>query len=178
MPGCRVEADRTAFDGTRGLSVAHGPRLPLRWQTCGLSLKVLSSLFAAMFLLSCAVGTVRDYTPKSSDEEAIKTALIAFETAWNNHNERDLLDLLDGDFVMWAWSEGSRRIVFDKGRLGFRLRDIFIRWRYLGLGSPKIWIDDGKATAYEALSVDGRGYRSTFRLVNRNGKWLFFEWEL
>jgi quinol monooxygenase YgiN len=159
------------------LCAAHGPSLRFRPRTYRAFPKSLLLSFVVMFLMNCAGGTVRDYTPKSPGEEIIKTSLIEFETAWNNHNENALLDLLDGDFIMWQWSEGSRRIVFDKGRFGFRLRDLFIRWRYMGLGSPDIWINDGKATAYVALSLDGRGYRSTFRLVNRDGRWLFLEWE-
>jgi hypothetical protein len=113
-----------------------------------------------------------------SQEDAIKSALIALETAWNNHNEEDLLALLDDDFVMWVWSDGSRKIVFSKGTFGFRLRDILIRWRYLRLGLPDIWVRDSEATVDVPVSVDGGGSRITFRLVNRNSSWLFLEWEL
>jgi hypothetical protein len=88
-------------------------------------------------------------------------------------NRRKLL-MISG---MWVWSNGSRKILFRKGTLGFDLRDIFIRWRYLSLGSPDIWVNGSEATAYVAMSVDGSGSRSIFRLVNRDGRWLILEWE-
>jgi hypothetical protein len=152
-------------------------RLPLR--RCKYNwFPIISFLsFIGIFLLSCAGGVIRDYTPKSSQEEAIKRSLIALETAWNEHSEQAVLALLDDDFVMWVWSDGRRKIVFSKGTFGFRLQDILIRWRYLSLGLPDIWIQGNEATVHVPVSADGRGSRITFRLVSRDGKWLFLEWE-
>ena len=140
--------------------------------------KMLLLTFAGTFLFSCTAGTITDYKPRSSKESDIKAALIALETAWNNHNEQAVLAILDDDFILWVWAEGSRRIVFRKGTFGFNLRDILIRWRYVSLGSPAIWVNNGEATAYVAMLLDGGSNRSTFRLVSRNGKWLILEWEL
>jgi hypothetical protein len=133
--------------------------------------------FIGIFLFSCAGGVVREYMPKSSQEEGVKAALIGLETAWNNHSEQAVLALLDDNFVMWVWRDGRREIVFSKGTFGFRLQDILIRWRYLSMGLPDIWIHDSEATVHVAAAVDGSGTRITFRLVNRDGKWLFLEWE-
>jgi len=130
-----------------------------------------------LVLLGCAGGTIRDYSPKSSQEEEIKSALIAFETAWNTHEEKAVLALLADDFIMWVGREGSRKIVFSKGAFGFRLRDILIRWRYLSLGIPELLLKDKEATAHVAMSIDGRGTRTTFRLIDRGGTWLILEWE-
>jgi hypothetical protein len=130
-----------------------------------------------ILLLSCAAGSIKDFTAKSAQEESIKTALIAFETAWNSHGEAAVLALLDDDFVMWVWRGSTRRIIFRKGTFGFRLRDIFIDWRYMSLGTPHIWIKDDEATAHAGISLDGRTFRSTFRLINRSGNWLILELE-
>jgi hypothetical protein len=140
-------------------------------------IKVLFSLSLWVFILGCASGYIKDYTPKSSEEEAIKTVLIAFETGWNMQEEETILSLLDEDFVVWVWSGSTRRLVFTKATFGFRLWITFVRWRYLSLGMPEIWIKGAEATAHVAMSVDGRGARSTFRLVNRGGTWLILEWE-
>jgi len=137
----------------------------------------LFSLLLWVFILGCAAGYIKDYTPKSPEEEAIKTALIAFETGWNMQEEKAILALLDEDFVVWVWNGSTRRLVFTKGTFGFRLWITFVRWRYLSLGMPEIWIKGTEATAHVAMSVDGRGTRSTFRLVNRGGTWLILEWE-
>ena len=145
---------------------------------CRIVIKLLPLTFIVLFFLKCAGGTITDYKPSSPQEEGIRTALIALETAWNNHNEQAVLAILDDDFILWVWAEGSRRIVFRKGTFGFNLRDILIRWRYVSLGSPAIWVNNGEATAYVAMLLDGGSNRSTFRLVSRNGKWLILEWEL
>jgi len=140
-------------------------------------IKIATLVFVCGFLLSCAAGSIRDFKPESSQEEAIKTALIALETAWNTHNEKAVLALLADDFIIWVGRKDSRKIVFSKGTFGFRLQDILIRWRYLSLGIPEILMKDGEATALVPMSVDGGGMRSTFRLVNRGGTWLILEWE-
>jgi len=139
--------------------------------------KVLLSLLLCAFILGCVVAYIKDYTPKSPEEGAVKTALIAFETAWNMQEEKAILALLDEDFVVWVWSGSNRRLVFTKGTFGFRLWITFVRWRYLSLGMPEIWIKGTEATAYLPMSVDGRGMRSTFRFINREGTWLILEWE-
>jgi hypothetical protein len=130
-----------------------------------------------LFLFSCGGGVITEYTPKSSQEDAIKMALIALQTAWNNHSEQAILDLLDDDFTILVWKDGSRKIVSSKGTFGFRLQDILIRWRYLSFGLPYVWIEGNEATVDVPMSVDGRGNRITFRLVRRESKWLFLEWE-
>ena len=139
--------------------------------------KTLLSLFACAFVLGCVAGYIKDFTPQSSEEEAIKTALIAFEAAWNTHEEQAVLALLDENFVVWVSRGGTRTIVFTKGTFGFRLWITLIRWRDLRLGMPEIRIKDAEATAYVPMSVDGRGVQSTFRLINRGGTWLILEWE-
>jgi hypothetical protein len=133
--------------------------------------------FLPLVLLSCAGRTINDYLPNSSQEEEIKAALIAFETAWNTHEEKAVLALLDDDFIMWVGSKDSRKIVFSKGTFGFSLRDILIKRRDLSLGMPEILVKDGEATARMAMLLDARGMRTTFRLINRGGAWLILEWE-
>ena len=139
--------------------------------------KMLLLTFAGTFLFSCTAGTITDYKPRSSKESDIKAALIALETAWNNHKEHAVLAILDDDFILWAWSGGNRTIVFRKGTFGFNLRDILIDHRYLNLGEPDIITKNGEATAHVAMTIDARPYRGIFRLVNRDGQWLILEWE-
>jgi hypothetical protein len=134
-------------------------------------------LLAGVLLLGCAAAYLEDYTPRNPQEQAIKSVLTGFETAWNNQDEEALLALLDDDFILWVWSGGNRRIVFRKGTLGFKLRDIFIDWRYLGLGTPEILVKSNQATAYVPLWLDGRGYRSTFSFLHRDNTWVILDWE-
>ena len=120
---------------------------------CRIVIKLLPLTFIVLFFLKCAGGTITDYKPSSPQEEGIRTALIALETAWNNHNEQAVLAILDDDFILRAWSGGSRTIVFRKGTFGFKLRDILIDHRYLSLGLPDITAKNGRATAHVAMTV-------------------------
>ena len=140
-------------------------------------LRIAMVLFLPLVLVYCSGRTINEYIPNSSQEEEVKAALIAFETAWNTHEEKAVLALLAGDFIMWEGSKGSRKIVFSKGTFGFRLQDILIMRRYLSLGMPEILVEDGEATARMAMLLDARGMRTTFRLINRGGAWLILEWE-
>jgi hypothetical protein len=159
-----------------GFSI-HKARLSFQVRSYPLIPNLFLLPLVCLFLGGCATGYVRDYQPNTSAEEGIKETLIAFETAWNNHNEEALLALLDEDFIMWVWRGGTRSIAFRKGTFGFRLWEVFIRLRYLSVGEPSIGIKGDEATAYVPFSVDGRGHQGTFRFVNRDGKWLILEWE-
>jgi hypothetical protein len=177
VSGVQIPAFGTALSASTASSVpAQGfPACRTSANSRFLMLFLLS--FVGIFFFSCGGGVIRDYAPKTSQEAAIKGSLIALESAWNRHSERAVLALLDEDFVMWVWSDGKRKIVSSKGAFGFRLQDIFIRWRYLNLGLPDIWIQGNEATVHVPVSADGRGSRITFTLVNRHGSWLFLEWE-
>jgi hypothetical protein len=167
----------TVPDASIEASITHGGLMLFRHLTYSLFAKVFLSVTLGILLFGCTARYIQDFKPKSSQEEAIKAILIAFEMTWNSHEEKDVLALLDDDFIMWAWRGGSRNIVFRKGTFGFRLRDILIRWRYLSLGMPEISIRDGEVTAHTAMSVDGRAVRSTFRFINRGDNWVILELE-
>jgi hypothetical protein len=134
-------------------------------------------LLSLVILLPCCAGiTLKDYEPKSQEEESIKSTLLAYEKAWNNQSKAELLPLLHEDFVIWAGKK--RRIIFTKARYAFYLRDIFVRYRYLTFGSPTLGVREEQATAHLPVSIDGRTYQSTFRLVKQTGRWFILEWEL
>ncbi|RPI52501.1 MAG: hypothetical protein EHM49_05475 [Deltaproteobacteria bacterium] len=176
-PSPHLGGKPTALDAPNGISIHGGDWLRTRLWICRLFPIAILLSFVGIFLFGCATGYIRDYQPKSSAEEAIKETLISFETAWNNHTEEALLALFDEDFTLWVWRGGNRQILFTKGRFGFRLWEVFIRLRYLSLGEPRIGIKDNEARVYLPLSVDGRSHQGNFTLVNRDGKWLFLEWE-
>jgi len=144
----------------------------------GVSIRVFHFLLTAVLILACEPRYFTEYAADHPQEEEVKSALIAFESAWNIHNEPALLDLLDDDFIFWVWSGGNRRIVFRKGAFGFKLRDIFIHWRYLEFGKPDILIKNNLATAHVAVIVDGKSFHSTFRFIKRGDEWLVLELEM
>jgi hypothetical protein len=144
----------------------------------GVPIKIFPFLLIGVLIIGCAAPSLREYRVEHPQEEGIRSALIAFEAAWNTRDEPALLDLLDDDFTFWVWSGGNRRIVFRKGTFGFELGDLFVDWRYVGFGKPDILIKNDRAAAYVAVIVDGRGYRSTFRFIKRDDRWLVLELEM
>ena len=132
--------------------------------------------WVALFLLGCAGGEwLKDYQPASEEEAKIKTLLLAYESAWNNHDKEALLPLLDDDFVIVAGS--SRRILFSKSNYAFELRNIMRQYRYISLGVPSIWLEGDVATVSLMMAVDGRIGRTLFRLVKEGDAWQFLEWQ-
>jgi len=59
-----------------------------------------------VFLFGCA-ATLKEYKPKSSEEEAIKMSLLAFESAWNKHDQQGVLNLLHENAQLMTGREKS-----------------------------------------------------------------------
>ena len=126
--------------------------------------------------LSCAGGSLQGYKPGSPEEETIKTLLLAYEEAWNNQDKRGLIILLHDDFVIRV---GKKRIIiFSKNTYAFQIRDIWLRYRYLSFGTPKIWKNNDRASVHLSMSIDGRVITSMFRLIREDDEWLILEWQL
>ncbi len=139
-------------------------------------IKMTAVSLAILFIAACG-GAPKELQTGSSEGEAISAVLLAYEEAWNRHEESELAPLLDEGFVIWLWVRGERKLVATRGSYVFWLRDLFIRYRYLAFGRPEILLKDDKATVYVPLTVDARAVRGTFRLINRDGRWLIQEFE-
>jgi hypothetical protein len=145
--------------------------------------KIILPIFALLlilpsvcfFLFGCAGGTLSEYKPESPEHEAIKAKLVAFENAWNKHDESELLGLLHDDFIVWE--KGRRSILYSKKTLAFNLRYMMRNYRHISLGKPAMWLKSHKATVRVPMSVDGRPATSIFSLIKEENKWLFLEWE-
>ena len=133
-------------------------------------------ILGGLLISACSVN-LSERRPGLSEEEAIKALLIAYQQAWNKHDESELSPLLDEGFVIWRWMDGKRKLVATKGSYVFWLRDLFVRYRYLTFGTPDIWLEDHGATVFVPLTLDARGFRGTFRVIQRGGKWLIQEFE-
>jgi hypothetical protein len=120
-------------------------------------------------LFGCAGGTLNEYKPESPEHEAIKATLVAFENAWNKHDE------LHDDFIIWE--KGRRSILYSKSKFVFNLRDIMREYRHFSLGKPAMWLKRHKATVLVPMQSYGRPSTSIFSLIKEENKWLFLEWE-
>ena len=143
----------------------------------GKSIIKVTSLLLPILLVSACGGAFSEHPPGPSEAEAIKALLLAYQQAWNKHDEPELASLLDEGFIIWLWVRGERKIVATKGSYVFWLRDLFIRFQYLTFGTPEIWVRDDGATVYVPMTVDAHAVRATFRLIKRGERWLIQEFE-
>ena len=136
---------------------------------------LLWGFFLLFCLECCAVTDLREDQAKSLEVSEIKALLGKYESAWNQHDQQGLLELLHDEFVIFAGS--GRRIVYTKKRYAFDLRHIMRRDRYLLFAEPAIWIKGDKATVVVYMLVDGRRIRNTFHMIRENDRWFFLDSE-
>jgi len=142
-----------------------------------ISIAKVTFILLASLLISACGGTLRDQRTGSPGEQDVRAVLLAYEQAWNRHEESELAPLLDEGFIIWLWTGGERKLVVTKGSYVFWLRDLFIRYRYLAFGEPQIWLKDDRATVHVPMTVDARAVRGTLRLIKRSDKWFIQELE-
>ena len=129
-------------------------------------LLILPALCFSLF--GCAGGTLNEYKPESPEHEAIKATLVAFENAWNKHDQSELLDLLHDDFIVWE--KGRKSILYSKSKFAFNLRDIMREYRHFSLGRPAMWLKSNKATVRVPMQSYGRPSTSIFSLIKEKNK--------
>jgi hypothetical protein len=126
-----------------------------------------------VFLFGCA-ATLKDYKPKSSEEEAIKTSLLAYESAWNKYDQQGVLTLLHEDAQLMI---GSEKSMVSKKEFAVILPRAMPDFSPAELYEPTISVAGDKATI--KLLVDMRQYQTqfTFHMIRENNKWLIMRWE-
>ena len=136
---------------------------------------LLWGFFLLLCLECCAATDLRKDEVKSLEVDEIKALLDKYESAWNRHDQQDLLALLHDEFVIF--SGRGRRIVYTKKQYAFDLSHIMRRNRYLTFTQPAIWTKGDKATVMVYMLVDGRRFRSTFHMIREADRWLFLDSE-
>ncbi len=137
-------------------------------------LPMILLFFVSAFFFGCA-STLKDYKPKSSEEEAIKMTLVAFETSWNRHDSSGVLAVLHekGKFATGREKKGlSKKEYADI--LPARMAEL----PTMIIGSPRINITGEKAIAN--ASVDFIKFQNPsfiYYMVKENNKWFIMSWD-
>lgn len=131
-------------------------------------------LLISIMLFGCA-ATLKDYKPKSSEEEAIKVVLVSFESAWNTHDVQGVLAVLHekGKFMT-----GREKKIVSKKEYADILPSRFLELPTMTIGTPKINIAGDKAEVN--ASVDFVKFKIPsfiYHMVKKNNKWLIMSWE-
>jgi hypothetical protein len=139
--------------------------------------KKIGSLLALLFLVFALYGcvtTLKQYEPTSSVESDIKSLLVSFEDAWNQH---------DVDGVLALWHEqaeimyGSDRKIASKKEYVDILPERMNNTPSIEFKDPHIVPSGNKAVV--KLKMDSRRYviPVKFNLVQENDKWAIMSWK-
>jgi hypothetical protein len=131
-------------------------------------------LISALVVSFGYASTLKDYKPKSSEEEAIKLILVAYETAWNKHDQQGVLTLFHENAQIMTGKEKS--IVSKKeyaAILPRRMTDLPSTRLY----EPTISIAGDKASVKILVETGNFQLRFVFHMIRENSKWFIIKSE-
>lgn len=137
----------------------------------------IMSLLLLLYLLMIGVayaGSLEDYKPKSSDEEAIVALLKKNQETWNNG---------DANSWMTLWHEnakimyGRERTIATKNEYQKIIKDRMAAQPSIKFGDPKITVSGNEAVAKTLMQLGSRSSPMTFTLLKQNERWLFTSWK-
>lgn len=132
----------------------------------------LAFLFS-ISLFGCA--TLKEYKPKSKEEEAIKNVLITFFDSAKKGDVQKVSPLLHEAFKA---SVGKDRKIFTKETYLEGLPKRAAEGSTSATaGSPEMTINGNKAEVKCFMTTERWSGTMVFHLVRQNGKWLIMGWE-
>jgi hypothetical protein len=130
----------------------------------------ISVLFISLLLAAVGCATsLKEYQAKSPDEEAIKGALLRWETSWNKGDPAGVLSVISEDAQIMY---GSDKAVASKQDYAGIIPERMKANPTVTVGLPKIKLAGEKAVAATSLSTRGRSMPVTFEFAKMSGQWL------
>jgi len=126
-------------------------------------------IFCLSFFFVGCVATLKNYKPKSSNEEAIKTLLLRWETTWNKRDAQGNLALWHDDAKIMY---GRERKIASKKEYADMLPKRMAGHPTIKLRAPKIDIKEDKAVVKVTIDFGRHQSATTFYLVCENNKWF------
>ena len=138
-------------------------------------LGAMALLFLISIMLFGCAATLKDYKPKSSEEEAIKVVLVGFENAWNRH---DLQGVLAAFHEKGKFMTGREKKIVSKKEYADILPLRMLELPTITIGIPKIDIAGEKAAVNASVDfVKFQNPSFIYHMVKENNKWLIMSWE-
>ena len=134
---------------------------------------LVALLFLAIAFYGC-VTTLKQYEPTSSVERDIKSLLVSYENAWNQHD-------VDGVLALWHDEAeivyGSDRKIASKKEYIDILPERMNSTPSIEFKDPHIALSGNKAMV--ELKMDTRRFVTPvkFNLVEENDKWAIMSWQ-
>ena len=137
--------------------------------------KMSLQLLLSLIMINIAfAGSLKDYQPQSSDEEAIVSLLKKNEETWNS-----------GDATGWMalWHEdakimyGRERSIATKKEYQKIIQQRMDANPSIKFGNPKITISGNEAIVKASMLLGSRSSPMTFNLIKQKDQWLFTNWK-
>jgi ketosteroid isomerase-like protein len=113
---------------------------------------IVISFCVSVFFFACA-PTLKEYQPKSPEEEQIKTLLVDWQDSWNNKDQARVLALLHDDAKLMY---GGERTVASKQEYAQLLPDRIKRNPTITLHAPKIRLGGDNAEVQVNAIIRGK----------------------
>jgi hypothetical protein len=136
-------------------------------------LSMILLISVSVFFFGCA-STLKDYKPKSSEEEAIKIILVAYESAWNKHDQQGVLTLLHENAQVMT---GREKSIVSKKEYAVILPRRMTDFPTTKLYEPTISIAGDKASVKLLVDMGNFQNQFVFHMIRENNKWFIMKWE-
>lgn len=140
---------------------------------CKKLLPMILFFFVPFFFYGC-VSTLKDYKPKSSEEEAIKMTLATFESAWNKQDQQGVLTLFHENAQIMT---GREKSIVSKKEYVSILPKRMPNFSPAKLYEPTISVAGDKASVKLRLDMGQYQNQFTFYMIRENNKWFIMRWE-
>jgi hypothetical protein len=131
-------------------------------------------LACAVLLLSACDAPLNTYEPRSAAEQAVKQVLLDFESGVNERSADRVAGLLHPDASIWI---GRERTVLSREEYVRVLPRRLEESPALGLGTPKIDLDENRAEVRVYMTRGEAKILMVFHLVFDKGRWWIKGWE-
>jgi hypothetical protein len=133
-----------------------------------------------LIFLSCATSSLKDYEPKSSDEEDLVSQLMKYEEAWNNGDVQGCADLLHDDAKM---RYGAEKLIASKAEYKNLLPRLMTDYPDFEFSEPSSINISGRSATFTAIlkyTDKNIGKRNNLlhwvEFYKEDNQWLMIAW--
>lgn len=137
------------------------------------TLVAIAIIFSVGVLFFACAPTLKEYQPKSPEEQEIIAFLIEFQDAWNSKDEAGVSALLHEDGKI---TYGRERITVSTKKYIAILPQRMKTTPTMNFKAPKIKVAGDKAVAKVSASIQNRLINFTMHMVRENNKWYLMNW--
>ena len=126
-------------------------------------------------MLSCGQNEpLADYKPKTPQEQALKSTLLAFQEGVNTKNSRKIENLIHENAAVMT---GRERKILSKSEYAKVLPKRLVENPPVALGKPKMTVDGDKAEVKIYMTRGDYNGLVVFHMEMENDRWYIISWK-